>query len=223
MMRLLRYELAHYGRHSGATGLCLACYLMLVFIMGYATQHHHITADIKTTLDPVLAFQWMAMSIAAFLGFERIWLDDARDHILTQQKLSPHGLSFFIVLKTIGFWIGVFLPLLLVYAVQYALTMPLDGIGILLAMLPFALASVALCLLLVLASALALGSRNGMLIVFLVMVPLMLPVLTFGLGAHIALNTQQSPAPSLSLLAAYTLFNLVLVPAAVHYMLRQHR
>lgn len=222
MIRLLRYELKHYGSRSGATWLSLSCYLLLVFIMGYTTQHH-VPATITAGLDPLVAFQWMAMCVAALLGFERIWMDDARDHVLTQLKLSPYGLGVFITLKIIAFWICIFLPLLVVYGVQHGIT-DFKQIQIwLLGLAPFALASIALSLLLVMAGALALGSRNGMLIVFLVMVPLMLPVLSFGLGAHIALNMHESPAPALSLLASYTLFNLVLVPCAVHYMLRQHR
>jgi heme exporter protein B len=221
VITLLRYELKHYWTGSGSALLSLACYFTLLFVMGYATQHHAPTSS--NVIDTQLVFQWIAMFVSSLLAFERIWADDARDHVLAQQKLSPHGLGFFIALKIIAFWISICLPLIVIYAIQYALKDNMTGIMLGLSILPFILSSLIMTLLLVLSGALALGSRNGMLIVFLVMMPLMLPALTFGLGAHIALNMHHSMASALSLLGAYGLFNLVLVPCAVHYILRHHR
>jgi heme exporter protein CcmB len=221
MIRLLRYELRHYWSGSGSALLSLACYFILIFLMGYATQHHESVAiSSGFAVDPSVAFQWIALFIASLLAFERIWMDDARDRILPHFKLSPRGLGFFIALKIIGFWISIFLPLIGVYTLQSLYHHGLHGLYY---VMPFLLASLPLTLLFVLAGAMALHSQNGMLIVLLVIMPLMIPALTFGLGAHIALQTDQAMAPSLSLLAGYTLFNLVLVPCAVHYMLRHHR
>ncbi|HEY1096769.1 MAG TPA: heme exporter protein CcmB [Alphaproteobacteria bacterium] len=219
MIKLLRYEIRQYWSGSGSALLSLGCYFILTFLMGYATQNHPASENLSG-ISPALAFQWVAMIVSSLLAIERIWLDDARDHLLAQQRLSPYSTLFFITLKSGAFWICIFLPLLIVFGVQSALS---SGQAEIIPVIPFLLASISITLLLVLAGALALGSRNGMLISLVIILPLLVPPLTFGLGAHLAIQQGIDVLPALSLLSAYALFNLVLVPCAVHYVLSHTR
>jgi heme exporter protein B len=220
LLTLLRYEIRHYWRGSGSALLSLGCYFILIFLLGYTTQN---SLSMKQTMDTISvtdAFQWIAMILSALLAIERIWLDDFRDHLIPQQRLSPYPLFVLMAVKLKAFWLCIFLPLLLVFAGQYYMT---HGNLSALAILPFFLASISVTLLLLLAGVLGLGSTNGLLVGLVIILPLLIPPLTFGLGAQLAIQQQLSPWPALSLLTAYILFNLVLVPIAVHYIIAQQR
>lgn len=71
-----------------------------------------------------------------------------------------------------------------------------------------------------LGAALTLGLRNGVVLVFVVVLPLCIPVLIFGAGAVSALEVGISPAGHIYLLGALLLFTLAGVPFATAAALR---
>ena len=217
MIRLFYHECMAYWRGHRAPFLGMGCYLILRLLMGYATQHDPTYA---TQIIPHLAFQWIALITASLLGLERIWHDDARNHLLLQQKMSPYPLWWFVLLKAKAFWLMMLLPLIIMFgAEQMIATQSFPLIGL----LSLILASFTLSLLLTLAGALTLGSQNGMPVGLLVLFPFLIPPLTFGLGAQIAVLQQTDPWPALALLGACTLFTLIIAPLACFHLLRQQR
>ena len=71
-----------------------------------------------------------------------------------------------------------------------------------------------------LGSALALGLRNGAALVFLLVLPLAVPVLIFGSGAVTAAQNGESAQGALSLLGALLIFTGVVAPPATAAALR---
>lgn len=216
-MRLLSLEVLAYWRGQNAPAISMGCYIILIFLMGYAAQHEPSWSDNQI---PQLAFQWIALIVSSLLGLERIWHDDWRDGVLLQQRLSHYPLWLFSLIKVLAFWLSVFLPLLILFGGLQFLTAQLPDEG----MLAMILATLCFSLLMGLAGALTLGSSgSSILISFLILLPLMIPALTFGMGTQIALFQDKEPWSPLALLGAYTLFTVLLAPMATSYILQSQR
>lgn len=218
MIRLMALEMAAYWRGQNAPIISMGCYIILIFLMGYASQHEPGWNDAAI---PQLAFQWIALIVASLLGLERIWHDDWRDGVLIQQRLSHYPLWMFTLIKMIAFWMSVFLPLLVLFSLNQILAsgqLPDEGV------VAMILATLSFSLLMGLAGALTLGSTgSSVLVSFLVLLPLLIPALTFGLGTQIALDQGKEPWSPLALLGAYTLFTVLLAPMATSYILHSQR
>ena len=128
------------------------------------------------------AILWIAGLLATLLGLDRLFQADEEDGSLDLMRLSPAPLELVVLAKVAAHWIATGLPL--------ALAAPL--FGLLLGMEPAALGRTALSLLLgtpglafagAVGAALAATIRRGGLVIAILVVPLCVPLLIFGVAA----------------------------------------
>ena len=164
---------------------------------------------------------WVCALLAAMLSVTQMFASDHQDGSLEQMLLASQPLVALVGGKVLAHWLSTGLPLVL--------AAPL--IGLLLGMQPAPIAMLALSLLLgtpilsllgAVGAALTLGLRSGAALVFLLVLPLLVPALIFGTGAVVAVDSglAGSAQAHLSLLGALLILSLLGAPPAAAAALR---
>lgn len=162
---------------------------------------------------------WVCALLAAMLAVTQTFASDLADGSLEQMLLGGESLVAIVAGKVLAQWITGGAPLVLaapLIGVMFGL--PADAIGVLVASL--AIGTPALSLFGAVGSALTLGLRSGAALLFLLVLPLVTPVLIFGAGAVASLEAGLSPAANLSLLGALTIGAALGAPLATAAALR---
>lgn len=163
---------------------------------------------------------WVAALLASMLALERLFQSDFDDGGLELLALAPLPLPMMVIAKVFAHWLTTGLPLLLAAPIlAILLNMPSDGFPVLIAAL--ALGTPSLSLVGAIGAALILGARRGGVLLSLVLLPLYIPVLIFGVAAVDAAASGLSARPHLLLLAAFLLAATALAPLAAGAALRQ--
>lgn len=163
---------------------------------------------------------WVAALLSAMLSLDRIFLADHQDGTMDLLLLAPQPLSLIVLAKTTAHWLTTGLPIILISPLLALLmNLPTEAYGILL--IAMALGTPVISLLGSVGAALVLGSRRAGVLVALLVLPLTIPVLIFGVGAVEAAATGLTPRPHLLLLAAMLAGSLPLCPWAAAAALRQ--
>ena len=196
--RLLRRDLLLVLRQGGDALLTLAFYLLAVAIFPFGVgPEPQLLARIAAGL------LWTMALFAALLSFDRLFQQELEDGGLEQLALSPLPLAWSFLAKALAHWLATGLPLL-VAAPLLALVLQLEPAAI-----PVLVAALALG-----GPALTLGARRGAVLLPLLVLPLYIPVLIFGVGAVDAAASGLEARPHLMILAAYLLAALPLAPWA---------
>jgi heme exporter protein B len=163
---------------------------------------------------------WATALLAALLSLDRLFLADYEDGSLDQIALSPLPLELAIVAKSAAHWLAAGLPLTLFSPVLgLMLHLPADGMPALVASL--ALGTPVMSLIGGIGAALTLGARRGAALLPLLVLPLYIPVLIFGVAAVEAASQGLDVLPRLGFLAGFLLAALALGPWAAAAALRQ--
>ncbi|NIA72229.1 heme exporter protein CcmB [Pelagibius litoralis] len=163
---------------------------------------------------------WVVALLAVLLSLERLFLADYEDGSLEQLLLSPLPLELAILGKVLAHWLTTGLPLIAAAPLLAVLfNMDMAGLGVLL--LAMLLGTPILSLIGAIGAALTLGARRGGVLIPLLVLPLYIPALIFGVGATDAALAGLSARPDLMLLAALLLVMLVITPLAGAAALRQ--
>jgi heme exporter protein B len=158
--------------------------------------------------------------LAALLSLERLFQADYEDGSLEALALMPLPLEAQVLAKCLAHWLVTGLPLTLV-APLLALLLHLDAIGYPVLILGMALGTPSLSLIGAVGAALSLGARRGGVLLSLLVLPLYIPVLIFGVAAVDAAISGLGARPHLLLLAAILAGALPLAPLAAAAALRQ--
>ena len=194
---LVRRDLAIAARVGGAGGLGLVFFLMVVALIPFGLGPD---LNLLSRIGP--AILWIAGVLATLIGLDRLFQADEEDGALDLMRLSPAPLELVVLAKTTAHWLTTGLPL--------AVFVPL--FGLLVALEPAALARSAAALLLgtpaltfagAVGAALAASVRRGGLVIAILVVPLMVPTLIFGVAASDPANPGRDQA--MVILAALTL------------------
>lgn len=163
---------------------------------------------------------WVAALLASMLSLERLFLNDHEDGSLELLSLSPVPLELVVVAKVAAHWLTTGLPLI-VAAPLLAVLMNMNADGFLALIGALALGTPTLSLIGAIGAGLILGSRRGGVLLSLLVLPLFIPVLIFGVGAvDAALQGLSSAAPFL-FLGGLLLAALALAPFAASAAVRQ--
>ncbi len=163
---------------------------------------------------------WVTALLAALLSLERIFQADYEDGSLEALALMPLPLEAQVLAKCLAHWLVTGLPLTLT-APLLALLLHLDAAGYPALLLGMALGTPSLSLIGAVGAALTLGARRGGVLLSLLVLPLYIPVLIFGVGAVEAAIAGFGARPHLLLLAALLAAALPLTPLASAASLRQ--
>jgi heme exporter protein B len=158
--------------------------------------------------------------LASMLSLDRLFQADYEDGSLELLVLTPTPLGVVVAAKIVAHWLTTGLPLLVAAPVLAVLLhMQADGFTTLL--LAMALGTPTLSLIGAIGAALVLGARRGGVLLSLLILPLYVPVLIFGVGAIDAAVQGLSAKPHLLILAAILAACLPLAPWAASAALRQ--
>jgi heme exporter protein B len=162
---------------------------------------------------------WVCALLAALLPLDRLFGADFDDGSLDQLLLCGLPAGGIAAAKAAAHWLVTGLPLLLAAApLAVMLRLPDDAIPALLAgLLP---GTLLLSLFGTTVAAIVLGARRGGVLLPILVLPLITPVLIFGVAAADAASGGLSPGPHLLLLAALLAAALPLCPLAAGAALR---
>ena len=196
-------------RAGGGAIVGLVFFLAVVTVIPFG-----VGPDLKLLARIGPAILWIAALLASLLGLERLFGADREDGSLDVYSVSGEPLVVYALGRAAGHWIATGLPIVIAAPI----------LGLLLNLEPLAMAAVTLTLLVGSPALTLIGAvgaaltaslpRGGLLITVLVL-PLTVPVLIFGVSA--TLGAISDPEPFLSpflLLCAATLTALVLAPIA---------
>lgn len=163
---------------------------------------------------------WVAALLASMLSLERLFQTDYEDGSLDLLLLAPLPLELVVLAKVVAHWLTTGLPLI-VAAPLLAVLLNMNGAGFAVLVAALALGTPTLSLIGAVGAGLVLGSRRGGVLLSLLVLPLFIPVLVFGVAAvdgAIAGFAFHSP---LMILGGMLLAALALCPWASGAALRQ--
>ena len=163
---------------------------------------------------------WVTALLAVLLSLERLFLADYEDGSLELLALAPLPLEATVLAKALAHWLTTGLPLVAAGPLL-ALLYTMDAAGLPMLVLALALGSPSLSLIGAVGAALTLGARRGGVLIPLLVLPLNIPVLIFGVAAIDAELAGLSARPHLLFLGALFLVSLVTAPLAGAAALRQ--
>lgn len=202
-------------RAGGGALVALVFFLAVVAVVPFG-----VGPDLNLLARIGPAILWIGVLLASLLGLDRLFGADREDGSLDLFLVSGEPLVLVVLGRAVGHWLATGLPIV-VAAPVLGLLLNLSPVALGAVVLTVLAGSPALTLIGVVGAALTAGlPRGGMLIAVLVL-PLALPVLIFGVAATNGAVSDPEPflAPFL-LLAAGTLIAAVVAPIAAASALR---
>lgn len=207
-LTLLRRDLLLIFRQGSDALITLAFYLLAVAIFPFG-----VGPDPDLLARIAAGLLWTMALFAALISLDRLFQQEQEDGGLEQLALAPLALEWSFLAKALAHWLATGLPLLIIAPfLGFLLRLPAPGIGVL--ALALALGGPALTLVGAVGAALTLGARRGAVLLPLLVLPLYVPILIFGVGAVDAATAGLSPSAHLLLLGAYLLVAVPLAPWA---------
>ncbi len=163
---------------------------------------------------------WVTALLAMLLSLERVFLVDYEDGSLELMVLGPLPMELVVLAKVLAHWLTTGLPLI-VAAPVIALLYNLDPTALPVLLLAMLLGTPVLSLIGAVGAGLILGARRGGVLIPLLVLPLTIPVLIFGVAAVDAALAELGARPYLLILGAMLLAALALTPWAAAAALRQ--
>ncbi|SFD56759.1 heme exporter protein B [Bosea sp. CRIB-10] len=214
-LAILRRDLALAVRAGGGGELALVFFLTVVVLIPFALGPD---LNLLSRIGP--AILWLGALLATLIGLDRLFQADEEDGSLDLIRGAPLPLELAVFAKALAHWLTTGLPLTLA-APLLGLLVALPAEGVLPLTASLALGTPALSFIGAAAAALTASLRRGGLILPVLVAPLCVPVLIFGVSASDAargLMLLQSP---LLILAALSLMAAVVGCIAAAAALRQ--
>ena len=163
---------------------------------------------------------WVAALLAAMLSMDRLFETDYDDGSLDLLVLAPHPIEILVLAKVLAHWLTTGLPLIIISPLL-GIFLHMQPNGLWVMILSLLLGTPVLSLIGSIGAALTLGSRRSGVLISLLILPLFIPVLIFGVSAVDAALMDLPVRPQLLLLGALFLGAFALRPWASAAALRQ--
>ena len=163
---------------------------------------------------------WVTALLASMLSLERLFQADFEDGNLDLLVLGSLPLEAVVLAKSLAHWLTTGM-LLIVAAPVLALLLNMSAEGLIALVLAMLLGTPSLTLIGAVGAALTVGARRGGALLSLLVLPLYVPVLIFGVGAVDAAISGMAVRPHFLILGALLAGTLVLTPLAGAAALRQ--
>ena len=154
---------------------------------------------------------WVGLILAIMPSLEKLLQKDFENGWLDQIATSPIPLEIVMLSKGISYWLIILIPLIITSPI-FAILLDMDLKNIPWLVISISAGSLAISLIGLSGSALILGARRGNILLPILIIPLMTPILIFGVGVNEAISINASPYGNLFLLLALTLVYLVISP-----------
>ena len=214
-MAIVRRDL-RLALHGGGDGVMVVAFFVLAAIL----FPFGVGPDtlVLTRIGPGII--WVTALLATMLSLERLFLGEFEDGSLDHLALSSQPLEIIVIAKVTSHWLTTGLPLLVAAPVLAAM-FNLPGEAYLPMLVGLGLGTPTLSLVGSIGAALALGARRGGVLLSLIVLPLYIPVLIFGVGTIETVMAGGSARAPLMILGAFALVALALAPWAAAAALRQ--
>ena len=212
---LLLRDLKLAVREGGAVGTALGFFLIVVTMLPLG-----LGPDLNLLSRIAPGVLWIALLLSALLSLPRIFESDYEDGGLELIATSELPLELAAVAKSLAHWLTTGIPLaLLAPVLGLLLNLELKAYPVLLATM--LAGTPAISFLGAIGAALTLKSRRGGLLLSLLVLPLYIPTLVFGISAISAVTLNSgSVAASFLILSAISMASLVAGPMAAAAAIR---
>ncbi len=211
---IIRRDVALSWRIGGGAAIGVLFFLSVVVLMPFAVGPE---LALLKRLGP--AILWLGAMLASLLTLDRLFLADHEDGSLDLIVMSRSSLELVCLAKAAAHWLASSVPLI-VAAPALGLLLNLDGRAMLAVMLTLAAGTPALTLTGLIGAALAVTLRRGGLLLPVLVLPLSIPTLIFGVISAEAATAGDGFAAPFSILCALSLVGLVIGPVAAAASLR---
>jgi len=208
-LTLVRRDLALALRRPGALALPVVFFVLVAALFPFA-----VGPDARLLARIAPGVVWVAALLASLLPIETLVAPDVADGSLDQIVVRGIALETWVAARLVAHWLGFAVPLLIALPVA-AVLLGLPALGPL--ALALLLGTPALAALALLAASLTATLRGGGALAGLIVVPLALPVLIFGVAEG---GGGGGADGALKLLAASSLVLVALTPFAAGAALR---
>lgn len=162
---------------------------------------------------------WVTALLAALLSLDHLFADDEQDGSLDVLLTSPVSPTVVVVAKVLAHWLTTGLPLTLL-APLLGVTLQMPGTSTIPMITALALGTPTLSLIGAVGAALTLGARRRGVLLPLVVLPLYIPVLIFGVGAIDGAVMGFETQGLYAVLGGFLLISLALCPWAAAVAVR---
>ena len=176
-LAILKRDLAVAGRAGGGGELALVFFLTVVVLIPFA-----LGPDLNLLSRVGPAILWLGALLATLIGLDRLFQADEEDGSLDLIRASALPLELAVLAKGLAHWLTTGLPLALVSPLL-GLLVALPGEGVLPLVATLLVGTPALSFIGAGGAALAASLRRGGLIVPVLVAPLTVPVLIFGVSS----------------------------------------
>jgi heme exporter protein B len=214
---LVKRDLTLAMRQGGGIGLAIGFFLVVITLLplGLGPDSTQLSKIAPGAI-------WVALLLAVLLSVDRIFQPDYEDGSLELLLLGPLSAEMIVMAKTLAHWLTTGLPLVIAAPVLgVLLNLKPEGFGAL--MLTVLIGTPALSFIGAIGAAITVGIRRGGLLLSILVLPLYVPVLIFGvLASNAAVGVGEALMPPILVLSALSLAALVLAPVAASAALRVH-
>lgn len=209
LIALLRRDINLFFRSGGGAGQAIGFYLVVIILFPFG-----VGPDINLLARISIGVLWVVLLLAILLSAERIFADDLEDGSLTLLLTAGPLPELVILVKLLAHWISIALPLLLITPFL-ALMLNLPAGGLIPLIICMSIGSLGLCALATIGAAILVSIRRANQIISLLILPLYIPILIFGVSATTDMTYQvEKPYTSLLILLGITLISLIIAPFA---------
>ncbi|QLH43659.1 MAG: heme exporter protein CcmB [Coxiellaceae bacterium] len=194
--------------------------LPLGFFLIIVTLFAIVLSDDLSTLERIApGIIWIAALLANLMALDGIYRNDFEDGSLEQLLINPYSLSGLMLAKIMAHWLLTGLPLLLLLPLASAL-FHLSAYVLWILFCSLLLGTLIFSLLGAIIAALIIGLRRSSVLLAILLLPLYLPVLVFGLGAVMQAIQGLPIQGALAMLAGLFCLALTFAPWAAAAALR---
>jgi heme exporter protein B len=163
---------------------------------------------------------WVAALLSSMLSLEKLFQSDFDDGTLELLALQPVALEIIVIAKIFVHWLTTGIPLIITAPIlALMMNMPQEGLWSLI--IALFIGTPCLSLIGAIGAALILGARRGGTLLSLLVLPLYIPVLIFGVSSVDAIINGFSNKPQFFVLSGLLLAAIALCPWASAAALRQ--
>ena len=212
LIALLRRDLVLAARQGGGVGTALGFFLTVLLPIGIGPDQ----ATLQRLAPGIL---WITLLLAVLLSADRIFQQDYEDGSLEVMAMAATPFELVVFTKAMAHWLSTSLPLSLA-APLLGFLLNLHPGAIWPLMASMGLGSIGLSFIASIGASFTLNLRRGGLLISILVLPLYVPILVFGMSA--STGNPELAMPSLLILSAIALTSLVLAPIAAAAALRAY-
>ena len=215
MTALFFREIKLASRIGGGALTGALFFLAIITIVPFA-----MGPDLKLLARLGPAMLWTGALLASLLGLDRLFQGEREDGSLELLLLSEHPAALIVFVKCLAHWVATGLPLVLATPL-FGLMLNMEPLAIAAVMATLAAGTPAITFIGAMGAAVTVTLARGGLLIAILILPLVIPVLVFGVSA--AYGAVEDPAPfwpPFLIMSAITLLFSVLGPLAAGHVLR---